>query len=231
MIKAAIFDKDGTLFDFRSSWGAWTRVMLAEITRTPQEAQDLAQRLGFDLQTGDFAPSSIVIAHTTDEIAQEIIKALPHLDLVTLSKQLESLAKSAPMVPLADLPVIFGALRAAGLKIGLATNDTEIPALHHLQQAGILPLFDFVAGCDSGWGGKPAPGQLLAFASACGLPANQIAMVGDSVHDLEAAQVAGMARVAVLTGIAGADDLAPHADVVLADISGLLDWITEQNAR
>ena len=70
MIKAAIFDKDGTLFDFRSSWGAWTRVMLAEITRTPQEAQDLAQRLGFDLQTGDFAPSSIVIAHTTDEIAQ-----------------------------------------------------------------------------------------------------------------------------------------------------------------
>ena len=30
-IKAVIFDKDGTLFDFRQSWGAWTRALLAEL--------------------------------------------------------------------------------------------------------------------------------------------------------------------------------------------------------
>jgi phosphoglycolate phosphatase len=28
MIKALIFDKDGTLFDFRQSWGAWTLALL-----------------------------------------------------------------------------------------------------------------------------------------------------------------------------------------------------------
>ena len=31
MIDAVIFDKDGTLFDFRSSWGAWTRNLMAEL--------------------------------------------------------------------------------------------------------------------------------------------------------------------------------------------------------
>jgi phosphoglycolate phosphatase len=28
VIKGIIFDKDGTLFDFNATWGAWTRGML-----------------------------------------------------------------------------------------------------------------------------------------------------------------------------------------------------------
>ena len=67
----------------------------------------------------------------------------------------------------------------------------------------MLELFDFVAGCDSGWGGKPAPGQLLAFVAQCGLTPARVAMVGDSKHDLDAGRAAGMAAVAVLTGMAG----------------------------
>jgi len=38
-----------------------------------------------------------------------------------------------------------------------------------------------------------------------------------------------MAAVAVLTGIAGQAELAPHADVVLADISGLAGWIDSRS--
>ena len=34
-------------------------------------------------------------------------------------------------------------------------------------------------------------------------------MVGDSTHDLRAGRAAGMRTVAVLTGLAGADELAP----------------------
>jgi phosphoglycolate phosphatase len=56
-------------------------------------------------------------------------------------------------------------------------------------------------------------------------------MVGDSRHDLEAGRAAGMRTVAVLTGIAGAADLAPHADVVLADIGGLPGWLDGISAR
>ena len=55
-------------------------------------------------------------------------------------------------------------------------------------------------------------------------------MVGDSRHDLEAGRAAGMRPVAVLTGIARAADLAPHAEVVLPDIGALPAWLDAQSA-
>ena len=50
----------------------------------------------------------------------------------------------------------------------------------------------------------------------------------DSLHDLEAGRAAGMRTVAVLTGVAVAAQLAPHADVVLPDIGALGAWIDSQ---
>ena len=50
-------------------------------------------------------------------------------------------------------------------------------------------------------------------------------MVGDSLHDLEAGLRAGMIPVAVLTGVAGAEDLAPHAAVVLDSVADLPQWL------
>ena len=101
----------------------------------------------------------------------------------------------------------------------------------HLQETGILGLFDFIAGSDSGFGGKPAPGMLNAFVRATGLDPARVAMVGDSLHDLSAGRAAGMRTVAVLTGIAPAQVLAPLADVVLPDISHLPDWLAAQRSR
>ena len=46
-------------------------------------------------------------------------------------------------------------------------------------------------------------------------------MVGDSRHDLIAGRAAGMATLGVLTGVAGAEDLAPLADLVRPDIGHL----------
>ena len=50
-------------------------------------------------------------------------------------------------------------------------------------------------------------------------------MVGDSTHDLEAGRSAGMRTIAVLTGLAEAQNLAPFADVVFPDIGHIPDWI------
>ena len=30
-IRAILFDKDGTLFDFQRTWGAWARVVIADL--------------------------------------------------------------------------------------------------------------------------------------------------------------------------------------------------------
>lgn len=226
MITALIFDKDGTLFDFTASWGAWTRGFLDEIATSDAQRVQLAAVLGYDLATRTFAKTSPVIAKTTPEIADILA---PHLDmdLAALNVVMNQQAACAMMRPAVDLPSVLGGLRARGLRLGLATNDTEAPARRHLTDAGVLHLFDFIAGCDSGWGGKPAPGQLLAFAAHLGIDPAQAAMVGDSTHDLHAARAAGMASVAVLTGVAEASELQPYADVVLPDIGGIAGWLDQ----
>jgi phosphoglycolate phosphatase len=66
---------------------------------------------------------------------------------------------------------------------------------------------------------------MLAFAAQTGLDPARIAMIGDSTHDLDAGRAAGMVTVAVLTGPASAESLAPHADVVLPDIGHLPAWL------
>lgn len=226
MISAIIFDKDGTLFDFTASWGAWTLGFLDEIAKSDAQRAHLAAVLGYDLATKTFAKTSPVIAKTTPEIADILA---PHLDMdiVALNAAMNAQAARAMMRPAVDLPHVLGDLRARGLRLGLATNDTEAPARRHLTDAGVLHLFDFIAGCDSGWGGKPAAGQLLAFAAHLGIDPAQAAMVGDSTHDLHAARAAGMMAVAVLTGVANNAELQPHADIVLPDIGGIAGWLDQ----
>ncbi len=226
MITAIIFDKDGTLFDFTASWGAWTRGFLDVVATSDGLRADLARVLGYDLLTQTFGKTSPVIAKTTPEIADILA---PHLDMdiVALNAVMNQQAAKAKMQPAVDLRQVLGGLRARGIRLGLATNDTEVPARRHLTDAGVLDLFDFIAGCDSGWGGKPAPGQLLAFAAHLGIDPAQAAMVGDSTHDLFAARAAGMSAVAVLTGVADHTELQPHADIVLSDIGGIADWLDQ----
>lgn len=225
LIDAVLFDKDGTLFDFQQSWGGVAVSVLNQLARDPAHAADLAAAMGFDPATRRFAPDSPMIAGTAADIAAAMLPLLPGLGAKALEAELNRAAVLAPMHPAVDLGRVLQDLRDRGLRIGLATNDTEAPARAHLTEAGILDLFDFIAGCDSGHGAKPEPGMLLAFARELDLPVGRVVMVGDSRHDLLAGRAAGMRVVGVLTGIADRAELEPHADVVLPDIAGLAGWI------
>lgn len=225
-IRGIVFDKDGTLFDFHATWSTWCDGLIRGLCGPdPAEATRLARRLEFDLDARRFGPSSPMIAGTMEELIDAVREVLPATEEAPLRRMvLESTAAThqievTPLVPLLDR------LLAAGLTLGLATNDSEVPARAHLERAGILDRFAFVAGYDSGHGAKPEAGQLAAFCALTGIPAAACAMVGDSTHDLDSARAAGMTAVAVLTGLATRDDLAPHADVVLDDISALPRWL------
>lgn len=229
MIKGIIFDKDGTLFDFNATWGAWARGMLASETKDAPEMFDLlADVLGYDSAANRFRAGSIVIAATVGEVADCIIGVMPYLDRQALLGRMNTAAALVPQQEALPLKPYFAGLSASGLKLGLATNDAEAPARAHLEKAGITALFDFVAGYDSGHGGKPAPGQLLAFCAQTGLTPAECLMVGDSTHDLHAGRAAGMGTIGVLTGPAPANELAPYADVILPDIGGIPDWLRSQ---
>lgn len=221
-IRAILFDKDGTLFDFQATWGGWAARMIAELAG-PDEAlqQSLAEVMAFDRTSRRFLPHSLVIAGTSQEVAELIAPLLPSRPggIDALMAQMAAAAAAAPLAPTVPLRPLMAGLRAAGYRLGVATNDTEAVARSHV--ADEVDLFDFIAGFDSGHGGKPEPGMLLAFARHCGVAPGQVLMVGDSRHDLIAGRAAGMVTLAVLTGVATRDDLAPYADAVRPDIGHL----------
>ncbi len=230
VIKGIIFDKDGTLFDFNATWGAWTRGMLAaETGGDPVLFARLADALGYEVETATFRPESMVIASTAGELALAIKAVLPDLDTDALLSRMNAAAATVTQIEAVPLRDYFAQLRAAGFRLGIATNDAEMPARAHLDRASVTQYFDFIAGYDSGHGGKPAPGQLHAFCTQTGLAPADCLMVGDSTHDLHAGQAAGMRTVGVLTGPAPRAELAPFADVVLPDIGAIPDWLKSEN--
>jgi len=237
-IQGILFDKDGTLFDFQASWGAWIRNLIHGFAEGDHvRAAALADALGYDLSTGRFLPDSLSIAGTVAEQAAAIAPYLPEITVRDLMTALVEAAACAEMVAVDRLPNILADLRARGLRLGVATNDAESAAHAHLAQAGVADFFDYVAGFDSGHGAKPDPGMCRGFAEALSMDPAQIVMVGDSTHDLLAGRAAGMPVIGVLTGIASEQDLAPYADRVLPDISHLATWLdtqrdeTDENAQ
>ena len=230
-VAGLLFDKDGTLFDFQATWGAFAEGLIVEQSRGDAAlAERMAQVLGFDRAAQRFRQGSIVIAETTETVARALAPVLGRTDPEALAAEMNARSARVPQVPVAPLGDLFGRLRAAGYALGVVTNDSEAAALRHVADHGLAPLMDFVAGYDSGHGAKPAPGPCLAFAQAVGLAPGRVAMIGDSLHDLEAGRAAGMATVGVLTGPAEAATLRPHADVVLASIAELPEWLGLPNA-
>lgn len=225
-----VFDKDGTLFDFRLSWSAWAAAMLDALAEDEAHARRMGRAVGYDLETGLFEADSPIVAATNADIAERLVPHLPGRGPDDILDELDAMAAVAPMIPATDLEAVFGALRGLGLRLGLATNDGHRAARAHLAAHGVDRFFDFIAGADSGHGAKPGPGMLLAFARSQGLDPARVAMVGDSAHDLVAGKAAGMVPVAVLTGIAGEGELSGLAEVVLPDISHLPGWVAARRA-
>jgi phosphoglycolate phosphatase len=230
-IRGVIFDKDGTLFDFQSTWGIWTAQVLARIAGSDEALlQQLAEALGYDTQTRRVQPGSVIVAATPMDIAAVVKDCIPALSQTQICDWLNEEAKTAPQVLVTDLHRLTAELRRINLGLCVMTNDAETPARAHLASVQALDLFDFVIGSDSGFGAKPQAAPLLALADKMEIPAAACVMVGDSTHDLRAGRAAGMRAVAVLTGLAEADELAPLADAVLPDVSHLPPWISAQNS-
>lgn len=229
-ISALLFDKDGTLFDFRATWGTWTGQFVRRLGEPTNQVQALAEAMRFDLEEDRHLPGSPFIAASIDEWVDVLLDVMPHLERGALKDRIRSETSLVHQVPVTPLAPLLSDLRGSGYRLGVATNDGEAPARAHLARAGIETAFDFIAGYDSGHGAKPAPEMLLAFARMCGLAPNQVLMIGDSTHDLHAAAAAGMPALGVLTGYAGYDDLAPHAEAVLPTIADLPAWLSRRNA-
>ena len=224
--KGLLFDKDGTLFHFQESWGEWMRQIINELTTdSTRDRKMMAKALGFDLNQKTFLKESVFIAGAAGEFLSIIEPYSRRLKGNRLREFITSKSVKLIQVPVTNLPQLFDQLKSQNIFLGIVTNDCEEPAKSQLESAKILDYFDFVVGCDSGYGAKPEPGQLIEFLNIFDLKSYEVAMIGDSTHDLMAAQKAKIYSVGVLTGVAEKEELMPHADKILDSIEELPSWL------
>lgn len=229
-IDVVIFDKDGTLIDFHAMWGGWALELgrrLEAATRRPV-APDVFAAIGFDPSSGRVAASAPLAASTMAEIEQLVAAVLRRwCPSVAAARRATEVAWLVPdpvalAKPLADLPALFGALRAGGRRIAVVTTDDRAPTDATLRALGVRDAVPAMVCGDDGFPMKPAPDAIFAICQALQTEPPRVAVVGDAPADLAMARAAGAGRVcAVLTGVGTAADLA-GADVVLRSVSDLV---------
>lgn len=133
------------------------------------------------------------------------------------------------VVPVPGAAETLLALRAAGIRICLATGFS--PATRDLVIAalGWAPLIDLALSPSDAGRGRPWPDlPLTALIRLGGGSVTELAVVGDTPSDIESGLRAGAGVVAgVLTGVASRDELlaagAPHVMPSVASLAALLD--------
>jgi phosphoglycolate phosphatase len=228
-VRALLFDKDGTLLDFQATWGKATLAVLGALADGDRAALSRLVALAeVDPATARFAPTSPVVAGSTWDYAPAWAAALNRDGGPAFLAEVDRLYLAFGRVHLTPIAGAAEALRRAaarGLPLGLATNDAEGNARANLAALAIAELLPFVAGYDSGHGAKPGPGMVLAFADWAGVDPAEVALVGDSAHDLLAARAAGALAVAVTTGLARREELEPLADLIAGSLDEALDTL------
>jgi 2-phosphoglycolate phosphatase len=188
MIKAVLFDLDGTFADtapdlayalnrMRGARGLpavpvdWTRPV------TSTGARGLL-RIGFGMEPGD--PDYAAM--------REEFLALYSQDLCRETTLFAGIA------------ALLEALEARGVRWGIVTNKVERLAKPLVAQLGLDKRCACVVGGDTTGRLKPDPAPLLAASAVIGVEPSACCYVGDDQRDVEAGRAAGMMTIAVRYG-------------------------------
>ena len=224
MIRAILFDKDGTFTHFHATWDGWMGATLRDLAAASgADVGTLADGVGYDLDAGRMRPAGTFVTATT-RTSVDALARLTGWDAATMASWWLPRLNANPHVAVPGVAPMVDALRGQGLRVGVLTNADRAQAEAGLGEIGVLDRLDGIVACDDGHGAKPDPAGALAFAASVGVDPAAILVVGDGATDRDAAAAAGMPFAAVLTGTLGADAF-PDAVVVLDVVTDLPDWL------
>jgi HAD superfamily hydrolase (TIGR01549 family) len=188
VIKAAIFDLDGTLVDSNDLHvQAWQETFRHFGKEIPLER--LREQIG---KGGD----------------QYLPEFLTEAELREIGKQVEEFRgkifknRYLPLVrPFPRVRELFERLRSDGKKIALASSGKADEVDHYQKLLGIEDLVDCQTTADDVVHSKPKPDVFIAVLRLLGhLAPDQAVAIGDTPYDIEAAKKIDLATIALLSG-------------------------------
>ncbi|NNE21023.1 MAG: HAD family hydrolase [Rhizobiales bacterium] len=223
-IRGILFDKDGVFVDFDKTWAPALKVVAGEIAGGDAAlAAHYLTIAGYDRDADMFMPGSVWAAGNTIDLVEVWLPDGDAAARAAMAQQVDGYCaqcEPVPVLPIKRLQEVFGALRAAGYQLAVATNDSSISARRTVERFGLTEHFDLVMGYDSVANPKPAADPILKFAADHGLNVDELAMVGDNLHDAEMARAAGVRlAIGVLSGNATRKELTGQVDHILNDIT------------
>jgi len=117
------------------------------------------------------------------------------------------------------------ALSDEGYLLAVATGKSRRGLQHSLEQTALAGTFHATRTVDEACS-KPHPQMLLDILDELGVSAGEAVMIGDTTYDLQMAQSAGTAAVAVCSGSHCRDELEQLAPLACLDrVSELREWL------
>lgn len=217
-MQAVALDLDGTLLHTAPDLAVAANLMLAELDRTPV-AENIVMTY-----VGNGASKLIKRLLTGDMDGEPEARLFAHAQTLFYRYYADVLDVHTQFYP----GVIEGlrVLKEAGFRLACITNKPEQFTVPLLQTMGLYAYFDLVVSGDSLTLRKPDPLPLLHVCERFAISPEQMAMIGDSAADMQAAQAAGCYSIYVPYGYnRGISGAAAGADAVIASLADVTQVI------
>lgn len=215
MLKAVIFDVDGTLLDteriYMQAWKDAAAELGYEITdellkkTRAINVKDAARIFEAEIGNG-FSYEKTRIGRV--RIAEEIIK------------------RESPILKPGVLALLDW-LKENGIRLSVASSTHLKGTQEHLAESEILDRFEVVVGGDMVTKGKPNPDIFLKAAELLGVAPTECIVVEDSPAGIRAAAAAGMKAVLVPDQAAITEEIIALSDVVLKSLREMPAYMEE----
>ena len=220
MIKACIFDLDGTLLDTLSTISGYMNEALATEGIAPFEAERYKYFVGNGART--LVQRALAAAGVTDAETEERVFAVYNC--------LYDGAPNGRTAPYPHVPELLCELRKRGIRIAVLSNKPDF-ATRSVVASFFGDTVDVAHGGREGIALKPAPDALLSLLDELGVTKEECLYIGDTGVDMDTARAAGIFSVGVSWGFRSREELVTHGAEALVDDPLAILPLTQDNVH
>ncbi|HDP25058.1 MAG TPA: HAD family hydrolase [Deltaproteobacteria bacterium] len=227
-----IFDKDGTLVDFRKTWLGLIEILLRELGTSapmnPALRERIQDALGICIDRGEIDGYGPLAMGTFSECDALLTSCLYHEGL-RWDRAQQIVSEAGQRVFRSDLRArsvhaapgaitLLRTLKRKGILSAVATNDKMADALRDMELIGASQYIDFVIGADSVVHSKPAPDMVMKICDHLHVSPDKAILVGDTIMDGLLGRNSGVMLTIGVVGITSEENLREHMDIVVSSL-------------